>query len=206
MVLMAATALFVCFAFSMWLSPQQQDIWLSFILLLLTAWFTYRFANAVSAVAAFVCVLVFIFNVYSSLGEFTIFSFPFVLILLSAFVYRFTKKKTNCSAFFIYYKPLVFVKITSLLALYAFGNFYVVDEMSRQNYLLNAHSALSASWFFWAWTFVIPFLFLAKGIKAKDVLLLRTGTLLIVASVLTPQRVRHSFMVGAVASERRRSS
>ena len=100
-VLMAAVATCMAGGLELFFTPAQVDIFLSFFLLLIFSWFTYRFVDVISGIAAFICLLVFVFNVYTSLGEFTIFSFPFVLMALTALAYFFSKGKTKQNSYFI---------------------------------------------------------------------------------------------------------
>lgn len=184
-VLMLATASFMGFGFSIMLSSNQSDLLLSLILLIISLWFGYRFVNVIGGAVACICLLIFIFNLYNSLGEFTIFSFPFVLMAVSAIIYFASKKQTSCTKYLMHYRVYNAIKIVAVFAFYLFGNYYVVDSMIHENYLLNEQSALSAKWFFWGWTFAIPILYTLAGLVRKDLLLVRAGVLLIVASILT---------------------
>ena len=184
-VLMLATASFVGFGFSIMLPSNQSDLLLSLILLIISLWFGYRFVNVIGGAVAFICLLIFIFNLYNSLGEFTIFSFPFVLIAVAALIYFIASKQTSRESYFVHYPVFGGIKIVAVFAFYLSGNYYVVDSMIHENYLLNEQSVLSAGWFFWGWTFALPILYLVAGIKRKDILLIRAGILLIVAAILT---------------------
>ena len=184
-VLMAAVATCMAGGLELFFTPSQEDIFLSFFLLLIFSWFTYRFVDVISGIAAFLSLLVFVFNTYTALGEFTIFSFPFVLMAISALSYYVSEKKTKQNSYFIYYPIFRAIKIVSLFAFYGAGNYYVVESIIHNNYLLTAHSALSFGWFFWLWTFAVPIVYLFVGIKRKDILFLRTGALFIAISIVT---------------------
>jgi uncharacterized membrane protein YgcG len=45
--------------------------------------------------------------------------------------------------------------------------------------------------FFWAWTILIPFIYLGLGIKNKDVIILRTGLILVAAAAFTFRNYYH---------------
>ncbi len=184
-VLMAAVATCMAGGLELFFSPAQEDIFLSFLLLLIFSWFTYRFVNVISGLAAFLCLLVFVFNTYTALGEFTIFSFPFVLMGLTAFTYYFSENKTKQNSYFVYYPIFKAIKIASLFAFYGAGNYFVVESIIHNNYLLTSHSALSFGWFFWLWTFAIPIVYLFVGISRKNILFIRTGVLFIAISFVT---------------------
>lgn len=185
-VLMAAAAIFFISGLELLFHSSNPDTWLSFVLFFISGWFAIRFVDVIAACVAAISLLVFVFNAYSSLGQFTIFSFPFLLMVGSALIYFVAKRQSDCSDYFIYYSLFKAIKIVALFAFYLSGNYYVVKSIIEQNYLLNAQSVLSvASWFFWGWTFAIPVIYLVAGMKQKDIVLIRIGALLIVGSVLT---------------------
>ena len=185
-VLMIASAIFFISGLELLFHSSNPDTWLSFALFLICSWFAFRFVDAIAASVAAISLMIFVFNAYSSFGQFTIFSFPFLLMIVSAIVYVIANKQTNCYDYFIDYPVFKGVRIVALFAFYLSGNYYVVQSIIQQNYLLNAQSVLSvASWFFWGWTFAIPIIYLVAGVKRKDIVLTRIGTVLIAASVLT---------------------
>ena len=197
-VLMVACAIFFISGLELLFHSSNPDTWLSFALFLICSWFAFRFVDAIAASVAAISLMIFVFNAYSSFGQFTIFSFPFLLMIVSAIVYVIANKQTNCHDYFIDYPVFKGVRIVALFAFYLSGNYYVVQSIIQQNYLLNAQSVLSvASWFFWGWTFAIPIIYLVAGVKRKDIVLIRIGILLIVGSVITFKYYFHVMSVEA---------
>ena len=190
-VLMAIVALGMAGGFDLFFIPQLENLFLSLLLLLIFTWFTYRFVNLLSGVAAHISLFVFVFNSYTALGEFTIFSFPFVLIGLSILTYYFAVKNSRHISYFMYYPIFRAIKMVSIFAFYGAGNYYLLDSIINTNYLLTAHSALSFGWFFWMWTFAVPVVYLLIGIKRKDILFIRTGALFIALSIVTFKYYHH---------------
>ncbi len=197
-VLMFATAQFIAFGLLGFFHASKPEVCVSFVLFLLFSWFAARFVDMVSGCVAVICFLVFVFNAYNLLGQFTIFSFPYLLMIASAIVYLIAQKKTNRQAYLIDYPVFIGVKVVALFAFYLSGNYYVVQSIIQQNYLLNAQSVLSViGWFFWGWTFAIPVIYLFNGLKKKSRLLIRMGTLLIAGSALTFKHYFHVMSVEA---------
>lgn len=177
-VMMAASAIFIISGLSIMFHTSKPDTWISLVLFLLCSWFAVRYVDMVAGCVAAFSLLVFSFNAYSYLGQFTIFTFPFLLIAVSACIYYVSNHQTICSDYFIYYPVFKGIKILALCTFYLSGNYYVVNDIIQQNYLLNAQSALSiAPWFFWGWTFAIPAIYVANGIKSRDITFLRLGIL-----------------------------
>ena len=170
-VLMVSAAIFLISGLNVLFHSSNHDIWLSFVFFLICAWFAIRFVDVIAGCVATISLLVFVFNAYSSLGQFTIFSFPFLLMIGSALIYFVAKKQSDCRDYFIYYPLFSAIKKVALFAFFLSGNYYVVQSIIQQNYLLNAQSVLSvASWFFWGWTFAIPIIYLVAGMKRKDII------------------------------------
>ena len=90
----------------------------------------------------------------------------------------------NRSRYLNYENCFIVAQIVCLSALYTAGNYYVIqtlgDDFRGQ---INTHVPFGV--FFWTWTIALPFIYVAFGIKKKDVILLRTGLLLIIAAALT---------------------
>jgi len=184
-VLIILAAVFLGTSVSFAANGKAEDILLSFCLMLFSFWCVVRFASALAAGALVICTLLFTFNTYTSVSESTIYSFPFVLIIVSAFIYYFSSKLLRREKVSIYDNAYLAIKVVAIFGLYACGNYYLVDKMTERSYLLIQNSALLWSWFFWSWTFLIPVVIVVRGIKIKDIALVRSGAILIVASIVT---------------------
>ncbi|WP_207491950.1 hypothetical protein [Aridibaculum aurantiacum] len=168
---------------------------LSFIVFTLL---TFRFANSVMALCAAGSLVMLVFNVYTQLGEFTISTFPYVLIMTAAAIYVVAKNLMTRRSQLIYIHCWQLLEVASLVALYCFGNYFIVDAITDDTYLLTADSPLRMSWFFWAWTVGLPVAYLVRGLKTKNLLLCRLGLIGIAAAVLT-YRYYYSILPAEIA-------
>lgn len=115
---------------------------------------------------------------------------PFIMMLVSAglywLVYRFIQKPQAVS----YEYCLVVVQVIALVALYAAGNYYVVQSLGDE---LNGTvgKAVPFGYVFWAWTILLPLVYAGFGIRRKDAVLLRTGLILIAAAAITFRNYYH---------------
>jgi uncharacterized membrane protein YgcG len=81
-----------------------------------------------------------------------------------------------------------------LITFYAAGNYYVVQTLGGEfnsNVNIIAPKALPFGGFFWAWTILLPFIYLGLGIRKKDAILLRIGLILIAAAAITFRTYYH---------------
>jgi len=103
---------------------------------------------------------------------------------------------------YIYYTRIKFInyricftiaQIICLLTLYAAGNYYLIQTLNNDLKGIDSQSDTPVPFglFFWAWTILLPFVYLGFGIKKKDVILLRTGLVLIAAAVFTFRNYYH---------------
>jgi len=157
--------------------------------LVLAAYFTLRFADMLMAVVSFLSLISFLFFSREIFGFYAAAILPFLIILVSAGVYflcvswKKHKDYENC---------LIAVQVFCLLIGYAAGNYFVVKEMgSMINPPLQEGEGLPLGWFFWTWTIVLPFVYISLGLKRKDVVLLRSGLILIAAAAFTFRNYYH---------------
>lgn len=157
---------------------------------ILAGYFTLRFADLLMALITFFSFLAFLFLILQS-GLNNLSALPFAIILSSAAIYFLTahwaKRFTN------YANCLIALQIASLLMIYAGGNYYVVREMGAMvnNVTIDADQSLQLGWFFWLWTVAMPLLYIGLGIKRKDVIILRSGLILVVAAAFTFRNYYH---------------
>jgi hypothetical protein len=161
------------------------ETFLSFLSFITCTWLAIRFADSLMTILATTSFLLFGFYAYVNLGEFTISTYPFVIISLAAAVFRVSSKMLQSPKRLIYHHCFNVMRLVGVIALYLGGNFYFIDNLTNDTYLLQADSPLRMSWLFWIWTMLFPVACFAKGIKSKDILLVRCGVLFICAAVLT---------------------
>jgi hypothetical protein len=163
------------------------NLWSAVCILILSGWSALRFVNTLmSSIAclAALAVVFFAWNKAGALGEATM---PFMIMLCSYLIYNLTSRSKADPRALYYQKCLVFVQVTSLLTLYAAGNYLVVQKLSNQlhHLPLETNNPIPFGWIFWCWTILLPIAYIALGIRKKNLLLLRLGMLLIAAAAYT---------------------
>ncbi|HEX8460024.1 MAG TPA: hypothetical protein VF623_01285 [Segetibacter sp.] len=170
----------------------NKDLLMSFTLLVLSTYFALRFADSFAACVAVVSLLSFIFLAYVH-NEATMYTVHYLLIIISAIAYYFSNKFLKNNSLIIYREALFYITVAALLSFYFSGNFYVVNSLAKNIYVLQSHTSSLGTWFLWLWTMIVPIVYLAIGIKRQNILLLRLGAILVAASILT-FRYYHSIM------------
>jgi hypothetical protein len=163
-------------------------LWMSGLTFLLTVYLTLRFADVLMALTCIVSFFAFIFFSWTKIvpGLSTV---PFVMMLVSGLTYWLAYAYSKRKEFVIYENCLIVIQIVCLGALYAAGNFYIVQTLSNQMTRQSKPIAFGA--IFWVWTVLLPFVYIYFGIKKKDVILLRIGLLLIAAAAVTFRTYYH---------------
>lgn len=165
---------------------------LSAIFFMLCLYLTLRFADMLATAITCLAFFAVVFFGFEKTGSTGLLIIPFVMIAFSGFIYWFAYKFEEREEFIDYRNCLVVTQVVSLLVLYAAGNYFVVQTLSD---MLNGHSlpntGIRFGAFFWAFTIAMPFVYIASGLRKKNVVLLRTGLLLIAAAAITFRNYYH---------------
>lgn len=170
---------------------------LSGFVLLLSSYFTVRFADQLMGAVACLSLLALAFFSCIKLGNIGITIMPFVIMFFSFIIFYGTYRMEKNMQAINYRHCLEFVQFISLLTFYAAGNYFVVQKLSYQIYssTIESNFAIPFGWFFWLWTVLMPLVYISLGIRKKNLLLLRTGLLLVIAAAYTFRFYYHLFPV-----------
>jgi hypothetical protein len=165
----------------------------SVLIFILALYFMLRFANVLMGALAFVSFLAIVFYSLIPLGNIAKTTMPFLLMAISLFVYWLMRKHKHNNRLRHYKTCCTLIEIIALIILYAAGNYFVVREVSNSMFdlYLKEGESIPGGWFFWITTVLLPFVYIFKGIQKKDVILLRTGFLLVAAIVFTIRYYHH---------------
>ncbi|MCW3467359.1 hypothetical protein [Chitinophaga nivalis] len=157
------------------------------IVLLLSALAALRFVSMVMTAVAFLALIGLLFSWLIQLGTMARMVIPFAVILFSLLLYLAANRLAAKHAMRHYQSCLTVVAVLSLLTFYLGGNYYVVREVSNTMFdmELAPGQSISGGWFFWAFTVIVPLVYLYLGVRKKDAVLLRTGLLLLAMIVFT---------------------
>jgi len=190
--LMFFSAVFIASAFGVD-QYRGHDLVVSGIAMLACGYLSIRFTDAFMAVLSYVALLSCAFLLYTSLGSVAKSTAPFMLMLISAFVYFSIVRLIKKDKLLFYQKCFTSIKQLTLITFYAAANVFgkeLIPSMFDLNLPITTSPFLGS--LFWTLTVVIPFAYLAYGIRKKDLMFIRTGLVLIGVTVLT---VRYFFAV-----------
>ena len=176
------------FAMLLYKNNETSDLLvLAVLIFLLTLYFTIRFADMLAAAVCCSSFLWAVFLCWIRIGGLS--AVPFVIMLVSGAIYWAARKYGSKKDLVNYSDCLGIVQVLSLVALYAAGNYYVIATLSAE--MMNQKGPVAFGAFFWAWTILMPFVYIGLGIKQKNAILLRTGLALVTAAVLTFRNYYH---------------
>jgi len=184
--LMALIVLFFIISLSISEFPNQYEV-ISFTIMIVSLFLAIRFTDAFMSILAYVNCIGVIFLIYTKFGTFTKATAPFVIMIVSLLFYFLMKKIYDNKKMLFYKFSIHSVMILTLISLYAAGNYFVVRELSEQMFGLELKPGgdIAFGWLFWLFTATTPVAYIFYGIRKKDLMLLRTGVILIVTSAAT---------------------
>jgi hypothetical protein len=151
------------------------------IILLLAAWGLVRYADRLMALVAYGALVYLTFHLMITSGAFG--SIIFVMMILSAITYFFIRWLSGDDSLRHYHSCFWVLRTAALLSFYLSGNYYVVHNINAS--LRGEEAAVALRWLWWAFTGIVPVVYIVAGIRKKDTILLWTGLGLIAASVFT---------------------
>ncbi len=181
--LMAVAVLFISIGFGINSTGHSLVLFLSFIVFIACVWLAIRFADRLAAITAMPAFLSFILYAYVNATAFALATFPFLLIIVSGAIYYFSNRLADINTSGVYAPVFKSIAAVSVLTIYFSGNYYIVEKI--RNDLMQQHSAISYSYFFWIWTICVPVVLLIKGFIDKNIFFVRTGLVLIAVAAVT---------------------
>ena len=152
-----------------------------------------RFADSITSVLAYICMLLIIFLLVEKAGEIGKTIMPFVMLLVSFFVYRLVTGSKKNQRMHYWHHCLAAVEAVSLITLYASCNYFIVREASAEFFslVLKPGDDIPLALIFYVLTLAIPAAYIVLGVRNKDRIRLRTGVILAALAVLTYRYYYH---------------
>ena len=154
-----------------------------------------RYVDALSAVVAAVFLLLFVFAVLTAIGgPWVVWTMCLVLIATMGMLYYVARRGMKSRRMVLYRNCWLWVSYVALVCFYGAGNYYVADylyQMMTSTPELVMPRQMPFGWFFWGWTFLIPVVYMALGIRKRDITLIRIGLPLLVLGILTFRNYHH---------------
>ena len=146
-----------------------------------------RYLDRVVTLAAVICFYCVVFQLIMKVGTVAKFIMPFVLMIISVGTYVLSIRFLTRAKLRHYAGCLKVIKAASLIVFYVAGNYFVIRESSVEFFGLNLTDGedIPMSLLFYAFTALVPLIYLFFGLKKKDKLMVWVALVLITISVLT---------------------
>lgn len=146
-----------------------------------------RYLDRVVAIFLMGCFYCISFLLILKLGSVAKFIMPFAFMALSLGAYFYVKKQMKKEEHFHLMNCFKVIKIITLLVFYLSGNYYVIRESSIEFFdlVILPGFDIPLAFVFYAFTALVPLIYLYFSLKNKDKLLLLVSLILIAAAALT---------------------
>lgn len=164
----------------------NNDVLAPALVCILSFWFMLRFADSIMAATAFIAAIYFVVTVWAHFAFSAMIVLPFLVMFLAALVYVACKRLNPANHALFYLKSLFVLQLLALLAFYLSGNYFIVDKFLKEIVpAKNAGLPGVSIYFFWAFTLLIPVIYVVAGIRFKSLILCRIGIICLAISILT---------------------
>ena len=162
------------------LNPTKLPFYCLFLPCLMIA--AMRYVDSLLTIVAYIFSLIIVILTMFKMPTIAPLILPFVIMLLSVIIYLIIIRIQQNKASIYWYTNLNILEALSLITFYASGNYFILQK-ANETYFNN--SMVAMPYIFWFFTFIIPILYIYKGLKDKNRLLLSLGLLAIAAGVAT---------------------
>ena len=186
--------------FAIGITTEGYEIVIAFFVAIASFMMYKRYLHLMSMLIFCISVSAFLFYGMFEFGAIGKAILPFITMLFAAGFYFFTKNLINKLTESYHYKGLLWANTFCLILFYLSCNYLVVRELSAEllgNEVLPGQD-IPFSYFFYAFTFIVPAIYLVQAIRTKDRIMLWISFLAIAFSIYTI-RFYHSVLPIEVA-------
>lgn len=176
-------------AFSISHNLNDFDVFLILCLIMLPILFfcIRRYLDRIVSIVFICCLYTVFFLLIMKTGELAKMIMPFAFMLLSGLIYFYVDKQSLRDSNRHLVKCFKVINTMALIIFYLSGNYFVIRESSIAFFglSLNEGEDIPLAFIFYAFTAIVPLVYLYLGLKNKDKLRLWVALLLIAIAVLT---------------------
>jgi len=173
--------------FAIGITTEGYEIVIAFFVAIASFMMYKRYLHLMSMLIFCISVSAFLFYGMFEFGAIGKVILPFITMLFAAGFYFFTKNLINKLTQSYHYKGLLWANTFCLILFYLSCNYLVVRELSAEllgNEVLPGQD-IPFSYFFYAFTFIVPAIYLVQAIRTKDRIMLWISFLAIAFSIYT---------------------
>ena len=173
-------------AYLMDLNPEKLTFYCFFLPVLIIA--AIRYLDGLITIIAYCFALIIVVLMTMKLTTIAALILPFMTMLFAIITYLITLKIQNKIVLRFWKNNVDIIEGLSLVTFYASGNYFIIQK-ANEMYFNNP--IVSMPYLFWAFTFIVPFLYIYQGLKQKNRLILSIGLLAIAMGVATFRNYFH---------------
>ncbi len=141
-----------------------------------------RYLDRLATAATFVCSLAIVFLIVKDIPRLALYLLPFSGMLFSAGAYFFAQWGQRRYDWRHWHGQLAVVELLAIVTFYVSGNYWIVQQAGAELFQLEQ---VPMGWFFWAFTYAVPLVYIFVGFRKKDRLLMDIGLGCVAAAVFT---------------------
>ncbi|MEP6465285.1 MAG: hypothetical protein ABJB05_03225 [Parafilimonas sp.] len=166
-------------------NSSNQDIWICITILIPAIWLCVRFTDSFMALVAYIAFITFVCLLCKHAGEIYILYSPFIIMIMSALLYKIQRSLKAKSEFSFYDKCFNMLRIATLSGIYISCNVYVVTQLSNSIFPENIIVGKTYFITLFILNLIIPMVYILYGFLKNKIIFLRIGFPALVATVVT---------------------
>jgi uncharacterized membrane protein YgcG len=181
-----------------WGDTHPDYLTFSFCILIISLCFSLRHANTIMSIVSCLTVFAVVFFAWQQVGSFGNATMPFVIMIVAILLYFQATKLIKKTKQRHYEQCLSMVQIVSLVILYTAGNYFVIGYLNNMLSHITTDgppTVIKLGPFFWAWTMLLPLLYVIRGVMKKNIMLIRIGLVLFTCAIFTFRTYYHVMSV-----------
>lgn len=147
-----------------------------------------RYLDRLMTAAAFGCSFLIVLLSVSEIPKLALYLLPFSGMLFSAAAFFFARRAQRREGLRHWAGQFTVIELLALPSFYASGNYFIVQQSGNAWFEI---AQPPIAWFFWAFTFGVPVLYVFWGLRQKDRIFLDIGIACAAAAVFTFRFYHH---------------
>lgn len=148
-------------------------------------WLCIRFTDGFMAMLSFSALYVLVILFCSRAGVIGEAIAPFVLMFISAIVYAVAARLLKNENLLFYHFSCKAVRFLTLISFYISANYFIINEAGKAMFSSTTSMPQTLGILYWILTVLIPIVYVVYGIRKRDLLFIRIGFVLLIATILT---------------------
>ncbi|MEN2488313.1 hypothetical protein AAYQ05_11000 [Flavobacterium sp. B11] len=190
----------LCLGAAIGITTEGYEMVIAFFVAIGSLFMFLRYLHVLSMLVFCLSATAFLFCGMFEFGDIGKAILPFIAMIFAAVFYFLTKKRMNCLNESYYYNGLLLANSFCLVLFYLSCNYLVVRELSAAllDVEIKPGTDIPFAFFFYAFTFLVPIVYLIQALKTKDRIMLWLSFLAVAFSIYTI-RFYHSVLPIEVA-------